>query len=247
MMRLLAVLSFALVCAAEERNIHSSVRYTIKPERVGDFEAAIKEYNAVLTKAGWEKSSSLWQAATGPNEFVLVRYLAKFAEMDVTRDPKLKDVSSDLQRIGARIRQCIESSTHRIAYVDTELSLPRSATPPKMVRVRSTTLKPGKREAYRALVKETIIPAAKTAGVKSYVTFRTAFGGSLDEMFSSYGLDNWADLDQTPSPLVKAIGEEKYRQYQAKQSELVERTEVNVYRFREELSYSAGNGKPKSD
>jgi hypothetical protein len=38
--------------AAQDGNIRSITFYTVKPDRVGDFETGIKEYDALLLKAG---------------------------------------------------------------------------------------------------------------------------------------------------------------------------------------------------
>ena len=52
------------------RNIRSITRYTVKSDRAGDLSAAIKEYNVVLKKAGWDQSMSVWRSLTGPSELV---------------------------------------------------------------------------------------------------------------------------------------------------------------------------------
>jgi hypothetical protein len=117
--------------------------YSIKPERVGDFLAATKEYAAVLAKGGSERSYSVWHSLTGANEYALVRNCSKWAELDVTGpEPKMKEQASDLQSIAARIGQCEESTHREIEESLTDYSLPQTGTAPSMIRVLVTRVRP---------------------------------------------------------------------------------------------------------
>src|SRR5512138_2136359 len=106
----LAVAALALPVVAQETNIRTITRYRVKPDRVGEFQSAVKEYSVVLKKAGWDKGSTCWQSLSGPREYVLVRYFTKWAELEVIRDPKLKDYSGELTSLSSRINQCTDSA-----------------------------------------------------------------------------------------------------------------------------------------
>ena len=97
---LLAVAALASPASAQDANIRSVTFYTVKPDRIGDFQAEIKEYNAILAKAGSDRYSSIWVSLTGPYEFARVQMYSKWADLDSTvgNDPKLKDQAADLAR-----------------------------------------------------------------------------------------------------------------------------------------------------
>ena len=170
--------------AQTEPSIRSISFATIKADRVGDFQAAVKEYAALSKKAGSERYFSLWASNSGPREFVRVDYHAKWAEFDVFQDPKLKDVAGQASAISMRINQTIESSHRVIDVAVPDLSLPRSGTMPAMVRTLRTRVKPERVNDYIALMKSDLFPAVKKSGVKAYGVSRTRFGGPTNEFRS---------------------------------------------------------------
>ncbi len=211
---------------------------TILPGRLGDFRAAWKEYNDLLRKAGWDKRTSVWQSATGVNEFRIVTAHNKLAEMDtpIRMDPRMKESAVQLQAINMRIGACIEHSTRVIDQIVADLSLPLAKDPPKLLRVRRVTLRPDKLGEFTALVKSEVMPAVKQSGIATYAYSRVRFGGPGNELYSVTGLSSWADLDDMP-PFVKAMGEAKYQAYLAKANTMITRSEVNIYRYQADLSY----------
>ncbi len=58
--------TLAAPASAQDANIRSVTFYTVKPDRIGDFQAEVKEYNAILAKAGSDRYSTIWVALTGP-------------------------------------------------------------------------------------------------------------------------------------------------------------------------------------
>lgn len=77
--------------SAQRGNIQSVTFYSVKPDRVGDFEAEIKELNALYSKGGSTNYASMWVSLTGPHEFVRASYYDKWADLDAGTDPKLKE------------------------------------------------------------------------------------------------------------------------------------------------------------
>ena len=240
-----AVLALALLSACAvpmaaqlNGNIRSTFFVTIKADRLGDFQAAVKENMAVLKKANWDKGSTVWRSLTGPNEFRLTQFSEKWAELDITQDPKLKEVSADLTRIGARINQCVEKNERVITEVLPDLSLPRTADPPTMIRVMRSLVRADKVNDYLALVKSDVVPAVKKGQLKVFSVARTRYGAPVNEIVSVTGLQSWADLDGA-SPLVEGMGgREKYDAFLAKVTPMIIRTQVDVYRYQPELSYT---------
>ncbi len=221
---------------AQDANIRTISRYRVKPDRDGDFRAAVKEYVAILKKANPDRSFTMWAALTGPREYILAAYFGKYAEFDVMEDPKLKEVQAELTGIAARLNACVESSERYIDEILPDLSLPRSAEIPKMVRVMRSQVKPDKVDAYTSLLKSELFPAVQKSGMKVYLTARVRLGRPSQEFSSIVGLDGWASLDGQP-PVVLAMGADNYRQFVARITPLVEFSEVNVYRYLPDLSY----------
>ena len=223
---------------AQQGNIQTVAFYTIKPDRVGDFQAAVKEYNAVYAKAGSTRYSSLWLSLTGPRTYAVVSYYEKWADLDAGTDPKLKDVAGDVARINMRINACIESSHRIINEIQPDLSIQKATDMPKMVRVLTTDVRPEKFREYLALVKSDILPAYQKSGVKLYEFSETIYGGSNTEVTSVVGMENWAELDGGFG-VEKSLGKEGYEAIRAKVRPLIVRAEYDEYRFQPELSYLA--------
>jgi hypothetical protein len=223
---------------AQQRNLRSVTFYRVKPDRVGDFQADIKEYNAVFQKAGSDRYYTIWQSLTGSNEYARVDYHAKWVELDmpVAQDPKLKEYAADLQRIGTRIIQCTESSQRIVEEVLPELSLPSTNEVPAMIRTLRTRVRPDKLNEYLALVKGEILPAAKKSGLKAYTVAQSRLGAPTTEFLTVAGFSKWAELDQ-PFGVAKGLGEEGYQRLLAKIRPLILESEYNVYRFQRDLSY----------
>jgi len=224
-------------------NIRSLSFYTVKPDRIGDFQAEIKEYEAVLTKAGAGASHyhSMWHSLTGPNEYVLADYSTKWADFDSTPDPKLKEVQADLQRIGTRITQCTESLHRIIEEVLPDLSLPGGAGVPKMISVLRSRVRPDKVDEYLGLVKNEVLPAAKKSGLTVFSVSRVRYGAPTTEFISVAGLSKWADLDGGFG-VPKGMGEEGYQRFLEKIRPLLVESEYAMYRFQPDLSYLPAAG-----
>jgi quinol monooxygenase YgiN len=234
----IALSTFAAALPAQEKNIRSVTFYKISPGRVGDFQAAVKEFNGVLTKAGSNRAYSLWVASTGTLEYALVSHHSKYAELDYVRaqDPQLKDQQADLARIVARINQCTDSSRRVVEEVRPDLSLPDPKEISKVISVLTINVHPGKIDEYVSLVKSELYPAVKKSGMKMYNMSQTRYGGPRSQFTSVAGFDKWADLDDK-APIVKAMGQEAYDKYLAKVRPLMSSAEYEVYRFLPELSY----------
>jgi hypothetical protein len=222
--------------AAQRGNIVSITFYTVKPDRVGDFQAEIKEYNALYAKAGATNYNSVWASLTGPREYARVMYYNKWADLDAGPDPKLKDQEADLARIGARIIDCTEGWRRTIEEVQPDLSLPPSNDIPKLIRVLVTQVRPDKYKEYLNLVKTEILPAAKKGELKMYQFAETRYGGSNTQVSSVVAMDGWGDLDGEVG-IQKGLGKEGYQALLDKVRPLIVQAEVNEYRFQPDLSY----------
>ena len=196
-MAVFAAATLVTPASAQDGNIRSVTFYTVKPDRVGDFMAEIKEYNAILAKAGSDRYSSMWVGLTGAHEYARVQDYTKWADLDasIDSDPKLKDQAVDLARISLRIIDCTSSSRRVVEMVIPELSLPESGAPPKMIRVLLTQVRPDKYQEYLDLQKNVIFPAVTKGGAKDYSSRKRSSASPAWKLLSVTGFNNWADLD----------------------------------------------------
>jgi len=229
----------ALPALAQDIKYRSVARYRVKPDRVGDFTLNIKEFISVMKKANPERAFSMWTSLTGPQEYVLVSYHAKLAELDQTmqQDPKLKDVGAQLATIGSRINACVEGGERYVDEIQTDLSLPRSADLPKTIRMLRSRVKPDRVNDYMNLVKTEALPAMKKSGAKVFTVSRMRYGRPGHEFASVTAIENWASLD-SPLAMVQAMGEEGFQKYLAKAMPMMEEYEANIYRHLPDLSYT---------
>jgi hypothetical protein len=221
--------------------IRVSSRYIVKAERAGDLTSAIKEYNAILKKMNWPTTYSVWRSQSGPAELIRVSYYEKWADLDKTmaQDPKAKEYQADLTRLTQRINQCFESATREIESVDRQASTSRPAEPPKMLMVWTAHAKSGKLQEVIQAERSEYAPAAKATGAKSYVFCTARYGALSNQVRSTMSLDGWADID-TPNPVRKVMGDEKYRAFTEKMNALLEDYRYDVYRLDPDLTYVAG-------
>ena len=232
-----AGLAAALVApAAAQGNIRSVTFYTVKPDRIGDFMAEIKEYNAVLAKGGSAQYYSMWLSQTGPRTYARAQYYKTWAEMDAGADPKMKDEAADIARISLRITECTESWHRVIEEVNPDLSLPDSGKVPDMLRVLVTEVRADKVGDYLALVKSDILPGVKKSGAKDYSIAMGRFGESSSVVTSVLGFDKWADLDGAIG-VEKALNKEAYQAFLSKLRPLIVSSQFDIYRFQPDLSY----------
>ena len=224
--------------SAQQGNIQSVTFYTVKPDRIGDFLAEIKEYNALLAKGGSTNYASMWVSLTGPREYVRASYYHTWAELDAGPDSKLKDEAADLARVSTRITDCTAGSLRVIAEIQPDLSLDLLTDTPKMIRVLTTDVRPEHFNDYLALVKSDILPAAQKAGLKIYQFSETRYGASSAQVTSIVPMDSWSELDQ-PYGVEKALGKDGYEALRAKIRPLIVESVYNEYRFLPDVSYMA--------
>lgn len=222
--------------APAQGTIRSVTFYTVKPDRVGDFQAEIKSYNALLAKGGSTRNYSMWLSLTGPHTYAFAANYKTWAELDAGADPKMKDLVTDLARISMRITDCTESNHRVIEELDPDLSLPDSGKEPAMIRVLTTQVRPEKFDDYLALVKSDILPAVKKSGVTDYNIAKGRFGESSSVITSVAAMSNWADLDGGVGAQ-KALGKEGYQKLLARVRPLIASSQFDIYRFQPDLSY----------
>jgi len=228
--------ALATSASAQGRNIQSITFYTVKPDRVGDFQAEIKELNALAAKGGSTNYASMWVSLTGPREYVRSITYNKWADLDAGSDPKLKDEAADIARVTERILDCTESWRRIIAEIQPDLSVNTATDYPKLIRVLTTDVRPDKYNDYLALVKNDILPAAQNGGLKLYQFSETRYGAPNTQVSSVVAMDAWGDLDGGVG-IQKALGKDGYQALTEKVRPLIVQAVVNEYRYLPEISY----------
>jgi quinol monooxygenase YgiN len=233
----IAVLAMPGIAQEQPLIIRSLMRFTVMPGRTGDFRAAAKEFNEVLEKAGYNRAYTLWLSGSGPNSYVAASYATHYGDFDAPseQDPKLKDYVGQLAPIVARFDNCVESQERVIEEVQRELSTFGPDTP-NLIRVLRFVVKPDRVDDFLALVKSDVLPAARQSGLKMYQVSRTRYGGVSNEFRSTAGWDKWADFDGLPA-VQKAMGPEKYAEYQRKLTPMIVESQSDIYRYQPDLSY----------
>jgi len=234
----LAAAALASPALAQQPTIRSVTFYTVKPDRITDFQNGVKEYNAILAKAGSDRYSSIWVSLTGPYEYARVQVYTKWADLDNTidKDPKLKDQQADLTRIGLSIIGSTSSWRREIQVVDPDLSLPDNGTLPKLIRVLVTQVRPEKYREYLDFQKNVILPAVKKSGATTYNFADVHFGAPGPTFVSVVGIDNWADFD-TGVGAEKGVGKDAYPAIVDQAHSLIVSSDFLVYRYEPDLSY----------
>ncbi|HEY1803971.1 MAG TPA: hypothetical protein VGG45_05780 [Terracidiphilus sp.] len=235
---LLAVAALDVPANAQDANIRSVTFYTVKPDRIADFQAEVKDYNAILAKAGSDRYSSIWVSLTGPYEYARVQMYSKWADLDSTigNDPKLKDQQADLARLSTHIIECTSSWRREIEVVNPELSLPDGGVEPKMIRVLVTQVRPEKFREYLDFQKNVILPAIKKSGAKVYNFADAHFGLAGPTFISVVGMDNWADLDDGVGAQ-KGMSKEDYQKVVDQAHSLIVSSNFEIYRYEADMSY----------
>lgn len=233
-----AILILAAVSAPAwaQGTIRSVTHVRVKRDRNADFQAAVQDMVALYKKAGVTRAFTMWSATTGPAEYVVVSYMEKFADMDQTMDPKMKDHQGAMGAIAARLNSCADSLETEIHTMVPELTSPQSKEPPMFVRTGRTTVAPGKVNDVLELFKTELVPAWKKAGMSAYGVARVRYGAPSNQVHTFTAMKGWADLDGPP-PVETAMGTAAYQQFMTKMRALTLRTEYTIYRYRAGMSY----------
>ena len=239
-MSILAAMLIALSCGAtaysQRMPISRSITATIKSGRTGDFMAALKEYNALYAKLTGTRPRLQYQFLTGeaPRYRLTVTY-PDWAALDA---PSPNANNAALSLLNSRITSCIESQTTVVAELLPDLSTPQLNEPPTLVRIARTRVRPDKVNEWMAIMKNEVLPAYKKAG-RTLTVRQARFGAPTHEFYVSTRVANWADAGK--NPIRESMGAEAYERMAAKLTALTTLRELDIVRYRADLSYSPTN------
>ncbi len=228
----------AIPALAQRPTIRRVIMTTVKSDRVADFEAAVKDYNEVLKKIPGVRSRGEFQSLSGPNQFLLVRDYEKWEDLDGGAVNDAMGTNAALARATLRINACIESSTMVIQALQPDLSTSTVPTEEiKLLRIARNRIMPGKRREWESIVKGELLPAYVKAGYPSFTVRRVRFGAPGNEYWDTLRMNNWAEVGT--DKLRKSMGDAAYNALNDKLGAMTESREINVYRFRADLSFRA--------
>jgi len=219
----------------QQGNIRTVLFATLKPERVGDWKAAVKDYAALMKKSGVDQGYTVWASQSGPDQYAVVWYSSKWKELDRDMDPKTKPVAADIAHVVARLDGATVHMETWVDEIQPDLVI-RSKELPKMVRTGRAKLVPGKTDDVLAIFKSDTFPAMKKAGVSAYGVAVARYGTPTNELHTYSSFSGWGDLD-APYGVEKVLGADGFRAYLAKLQPYLESVEWTMWRFEPDLSY----------
>ena len=217
-----------------QNSIRTVLFVKVKSGQEDSWKAAVKDYAALVKKAGSEQGFTVWESQSGPAQHAVVFYSATWKEMDQD-DPKLKPVEADRARLFARVDTVTESLETWIDEMQPDMLI-QSKEIPAMVRVGRTKVQSGKMDELKALFRSQLVAAIKKSGATDYGVGVARFGTPTNEIHSYLGLKGWGDLDG-PIGAEKGMSTDEYKAFQAKLQSLIESTEFSIWKFQPELSY----------
>jgi hypothetical protein len=231
---LAAIALTACVPSWAQGNIRTVLFVKLKLGQEESWKAAVKDYAAVVKKAGSDQGFTVWESQSGPAQHAVVWYSSKWKEIN-EQNPKLKPVEAEMARLFARLDTVTDSLETWIDEMQPDMMV-RSKEIPPMVRVGRTRVVSGKMDELKALLREQIVPAIKKSGATDYGVAVARYGTPSNEFHSYLGLNGWADLDG-PIGTEKGMSAAEYKAFLDKVAPLIESTEWSMWKYEPELSY----------
>ena len=204
----------------EETTVHNS----------GVFESAQKDYCAAVVRGGAPACLVFSIATFGHSgQYLTVLPFASFIHYDQGKYTEKGMTPAQAKELSARRGPTVVDN-HESAimlYPDLSILSPQADKPLNLVT--EYRLRPGSLSAFLAIVKSTLLPAARKAHAPAFEVFRTTVGESPDRVFILTRLDNFAALDEATKPNPNPA----WQQFLAQN---VEHVNTIVLRYRADLS-----------
>jgi hypothetical protein len=217
------------------KNIRTVLFVKVKPERAGDWSAAIKDYVALVKRSESDQWFTVWEAQSGPDEYAVVWQSARWKELDQDGDPKTKPAAANIAHVFDRLDGDTVSMETWVDELQPDLAVGGKEIP-KMVRTGRTRVVQGKMDEVLAILRSDTLPAMKKAGVTEFGVAVARYGTPNSEIHTYAALGGWGDLD-SPWGLQKGMSPEDLKAYLAKISPYIVFSQYDMWRFKPELSY----------
>jgi len=232
---LFCAVSTTFTVTAQTPPLLNVARVQVKPDKVGEYMDAEKQYSAAFKKGGGTLRVFYRSTAGNPFEFLMIAGEPNYAAHDDKSYYAKGATEADLVRMAARRAQCVDSVRLTYERAQPELGFSPPGTPqPKTVTVVRVNVHPDMIQQWMATVKNELVPAWKKAGQPGMLVRRVEYGGSRNQFTVRVPLNKWADLDGE-GPLVKALGQDGAAKLGAKLSSM-SNAEWLVYNYVPEMS-----------
>lgn len=189
----------------------------LKPEMVNEFLDIEKNEVVPALKKGGQKSRTVYSTTLFGDgfEYVVVTPLSKFAELDGD-GAQLKALGAAAnQKLGEKLRRCIESANSFLSTQMADLSNPiQGGAPAARETVTRFRVAPGKAQDFENLVKTDILPGFKKSKIDLTVS-RRGLGTNGNDFVLISRFNKFAEMD-AGSAAVRALGQDAVTKLGAK-------------------------------
>ena len=216
--------------AQDEDPVRISVRLIdVKADSVAQFEAAIADRAEVVQAAG-HPFFHVFQRLRGLDlpGYTLITLDGAYNELpSIAADPAW----------GNRISHSTNDSTLLTVEIYPALSIDAGTAPSgEFLRVRVRTTSPSNRQAYFAWIEDELAPALREGGITDLRSGRIIMGGNPNT-FVRFSFAN--EFPAQGPDIAAAVGEREFARIIDREPGLLVSSEDYVYRFRDDLSFTA--------
>lgn len=214
--------------------LYAVTHVVIKADHRASYLDYLKKVSDGYKKAGVQSFHVYVGLAGNPLEYVLVRSVKNYAELDEPNALAKAYTETQLAQVNTIRDQCTESV--RISYERSVASV--GGGEPKAFRgVFRFRVKPGMNEAYMNAMKNEFVPAASKVDGTRWRLRRIERGGSPSDFIQTFDVDKMAKYDE-PSTTTKAFGAEGAAKWNTKLTELGTPIESLLYRHLPGFGYT---------
>jgi len=212
----------------------------VKPEMLQTWQDVIKnEAIPAQRKAGvaWRHTFANGPFGQGFT-FVTVQPVTNYAQYDQPGAIQRALGADGAAKYNAKLRPTLVS-THTIVQTlqPNESIQSNSTTPSPLIVVQNIQVLSGKGAEFESILKSDYLPNYRKAGVTNFFVFTTNFGAPNSLVTTVRPISTYAELDQQPGLLARAVGAEAAQKINARRNALIASIETEVYRFVPELSF----------
>jgi len=235
----MVALAASLTLAQEPPGMMRVTTFKVDLAHVYEFEDAQKMLNEAYKKAG-VSMREMWTTtiAGDTGVYVAVAAVKSMAQFDDKSPVATQMSDTERQRYQAKMRDSVRESHSELVRPRGDLSMWSDAPmkPDIKARVTMVHVLPGKAAEFEDVIKTSVLPALKKAGIKNYFVNQTAIGGPVGSFTTVTVFDKYADPGALP--LSEAVmGAEEFRKFQARLATCTASAESMFVRRIPDLSY----------
>jgi len=205
----------------------------VKPGSNAEWQAAIAEVAAASEAAGW-LFYHVYQRLRGPN---LPTY-SIITPGGATNDLPPRDID---QSVFDRLGHSQNGNALMTVLFYPELGISTGSVAPsgEFMSVRVRTVSPSNRQAYFDWHANELTPAAREGGVTDLRSGRVAVGGNTNTFVRFYYGDTPQSAPAGGGNIGQSMNQRDFQRMIANEASLIVADEMYLYRFREDLSFTA--------